>query len=342
VKRVIGALLFLGAIVAILAFKRPHHDVAMAAPGGDEIDDFTSSCTGGASDPSCPILHAAVVAHVVESLQELRDGNDPKAVDIALEALGVEQPQIQIMAAQLLVGSTRDDVLRAAVPLILGPHPALQAGAADILVSGNNDALRAIGERWKSGHQNPAATSAVRTDLPAPAVAAKYTAYPGAVRYPPGDGPMSMGWRTADPIDKVVAFYARPGATRVDATAWTKPTGSYSPDTDPDMQEVKRLADEFNRTHDPSLIPKMQAAAKKMGGHAKQVAAQAGSTVYARKVPDGDAGATFVGFIVEKDGVTPVRAVAIYREESIETTVVEMIWDVTKYPIWFGTLPSTP
>jgi hypothetical protein len=276
------------------------------------------------------VLRAGVVAQTIQAIQDLADLHDSEATQQALAALAVDEPQLQLFAAQLLKSSANSDTIAAALPLILGPHPALQHVAAEMMANGDT-AQREIAARWKQGHPKP--TENPYEVMPAiPAVAAKFTAYPNVERYPPGDGPQSIGWRTSDALDKVVAVYAKTGKP-FDAKAWKAAPASP---VEADAKELQALALEFQKTHDMKLMQKIQALQQKLqAGIQTQVAAGGNSTtISARKLPQGEAGKTFVGFVVEGDAANPIRAVAIYREESIKMTVIEMVWDGSKYPVW--------
>jgi hypothetical protein len=101
------------------------------------------------------------------------------------------------------------------------------------------------------------------------------------------------------------------------------------------------LMQEFQKTHDMKLMTKLQEIQKRMtaglknGTSTKQPQqAPGGAAIGARKMPLGEAAKTFTAFAVEGDAAKPIRAVAIYRVEAIKLTVVEMIWDTSKYPAW--------
>jgi len=331
-RNIIIGFCFAMALVGIIVIKTDHrHDTANAAPVDDGvIAQYRAECTSGGASANCAVLRAGVVAQTIQAIQDLADLHDSEAQQQALAALAVDEPQLQLFAAQLLRSTANRDTAAAALPLLLGPHPALQHAAAEMMANGDTP-QREIAERWKQGH--PKTTRNPHDVMPAiPAVAAKFTAYPNAERYAPGDGPQSIGWRTPDALDKVVAVYAKTGKP-IDAKAWKSAPASPM---EADMKELQALALEFQKTHDMKLMQRIQELTQKVQTGVKTQAATGGNstTVSARKLPQGEAGKTFVGFVVEGDVSNPIRAVAIYREESIKMTVIEMVWDGSKYPVW--------
>lgn len=365
-----AALLLAGAIVAIVVIKAPRGGAAPKGPphesaaehrgggnakrtpqtdangipiGPNAASAYTAQCSAGASGTAstCGVLHAAVVNSVVDSLETLRDAHDQRGIDIAIDALSIDQPAIDLAALQILeTAPTADAIVAAAVPSLLSADPSRQHAAAEVISHGNDDALNAIAAQWQQGHPNPPADVAYDLDeRTLPAAAARLAPPAGGFRYAPADGPTAIGWRTADSLDQVVARYARGAlAGPLDAETWAgaarAAAQAFDPATDPETLEMQRLMTEYARTSDPKLVTKIQQQQQRVIDKAKHLQTAMVTSVFAAPSPGGDAAASMRVFVLEGPVARPLRAVRVYREEALRATIVQLVWDAATYPTW--------
>lgn len=332
------ALVTLGALAAIVYVKSHAAPVASAAPVTDDEQDLVARCHGKYDTSACAVLHASVVTDAVDALEQLAWLNDRRAVPTALDAIKLDEPAVQAAALDVLVKyPEQPGVLGAVCPLLGSPYAMLVAPAGDMCMQSPDHELAAIAKQYRNANHTSAETSAYDDGPVLPAlIADKLVVYPGAQHYWPGDGEGVFGYSTPDPIAKVARFYAdhskeKPltfAAWRASGKAAATPQQAEADlKNDPDLIEMQQLAMKMGGGHvDRKAMARMQELQKKMQQKVMTAAARSnpGATSVAGP-PTATGEASFQGFVLEKRGDVIVRAVAVYREDVLGRTVIQVV-----------------
>lgn len=359
VAQVLGVVMFLGAVWLAKAFARapaaPQKPAAAKqSPAAQALDRFDALCAPKKDPFDCAVARGVVRAHLVHALETLGQTRDQREVPIALSALDlVDEPTVLVAACRVL-GAFPDEpgVGAKVLPLLFSEYPAVQLVAADVLVAGKDAARARVGSQWQKGTHDAALERPHHRapERPDP-VGLGFASYPGAKPFTPGDSMQSIASMTPDPVDKVVGWYAKTlHAKPLDGPAWREraqrlqsEADAPGPDlsNDPDAVALKKLSEQFERTHDPKLLAKIQALGAKL-----QEKAMAGvgdhktAGVLSVETPPGDDEGSPVRtarFLPLEDAKHRIeRLVVVYRESAVNATVVQMIWD----PVI--TLPKLP
>lgn len=323
---------------------------------------YDTDCPPSTVSPHCAALRGAVIYELVSALDQLSDNPTAEEAQIALGALDVKEPEVK-SAALSLIGSQHE--LPGAGPKVLdilltNPYEDLQAKAARVLTSMESEPMQRVGRQWEMNHPNLSsagspATPAVRTRVAAVVVprAVAVDPYPGARRFAPSESDRSVGFTTHDSVDKVVAFYSKKLGKPLDAEAWTKwladHQSAYYPTTNPfDDPEYKRISEQAQKF---GVLAQRLSAAKDAKTRdqiqaeitALQAKIQRDTAAFAAKQPVREERPGVVAIQTPPPGDVPqhsvrvfvgaeqhrraLRTLAIYREDAVDGTVIQLAWD---------------
>jgi hypothetical protein len=209
------------------------------AAGPDPAAALLAECSQGEENDRCSLLEAAVTSNLLDDLETLYWAIDQRSVPVALQALKIDDPRIQLAALRILEQfADADGVADAVQPLLFGSTMVLPSAAAVVLDIGPGGLPGYLGGLYRKGHGDEAWTDEdnLFTTAPVPdAVSAGFTVVAGLTPYPPADyfdkNFTSAGFTTTAPASTVVASYAASlGATAVDFLSWALSFYTTCPD----------------------------------------------------------------------------------------------------------------
>jgi hypothetical protein len=364
-RRHLGSLtLLLAAVGAVVCFKTLGSPAGARGHFTDDpppVADYQQACNSDPASARCALLHGAMRARALEALDLAAAARDQRNVGAVLGFFDLaDEPEIHEAAARVVAAFPRNQAaIERARPLLFGDHTASQRAGARLLGRSTDPTDRHLAAQWEQNHRGPAPSSPYLRQPAQPDPARlRFSRYPGATRWNPGDGPMTIGLATTDPLQRVVDFYARAtGAAPVDAAVWRRRLDDHRraqgkavqaelPDLrqDADYLEAQRLAKEYQRTRDQAFLKQLEAVSRRLEEKGRQVqervqTAQARTAAgllesYALPGQNNESPARTARFLVaEQRGARVVRMVVVYREETLGKTVVQLVWDPAAYPV---------
>lgn len=146
----------------------------------------------------------------------------------------------------------------------------------------------------------------------------------GADPYAPGDSPVTAGFATKDPVEKVVAHFQ--STLHAEPTELIELQGLLTQGLEANAEALSKLVaqatEEFARTQDPKVFERI---AKMQEGMQKNLA------LFSAPWPRDAVGAAAKAFIAEKVANAPVRVVVVYAEPLLERTIAMYGWSLPKY-----------
>lgn len=319
-------------------------------PSYDPVSEYEARCLDETeTSMDCALVRGLIRAELLEDLEAIEYSRDQRGVETALMALGVEDaPEVQIAALRILGNfASRPEVPGQVLPLLLGPYPAVQEVAAQVLSRTSDDNAASLGQQWTALHASWRPRTAFdELEVPDHFSDLGFPAYPGAQRFGAGDSDRSIGWATGDPVAQVTAFYAKAlGVEPMDGMAWNERRTNEQLQVVQSfdkggMDELQKLSEEYARTMDPALLERIQAIQQRMGAQMDQASAAADSGVAMVSDPPTSVPPEEARYLVaeERDGRVS-RLVAVYRDPALGTTVIRMIWDLADHPAAWSTAP---
>lgn len=356
------------ALVAVRIVKARTAAITLATPQAktqrwsapDPIALYDADCAPGQSSPYCAALRGAVTYRLVWALDGMST-RLPESADsaIALDALGVPEPEVREAALRLLARAGKPTTGEAKLlELLLTERWSLQKRASEVLRQSSNPAMNRVAAQWEMNHANGAGVVArpdapelywATAPMPSPA-AVGFPAYAGASPFSPGESDRSLAFYTKDPVDKVLAFYAKSQPTKpLDAPTWAQwiasHQGVYYPQPDAKAMEKhmklveemgKKMADlaaRYAKHQDPKLMQEMEAIAKQADAANQAFEASLPKiedrpgVIAITMPPNGISDATI--FVQEAKNKRASRVLVIYKEDAVGGTVIQMVWDPT-------------
>jgi len=350
-RRHVAATLGIGALVAVwVASADAPKSKRGPSNGRDLFSVYAADCPGNApeTDARCAALRVLVTQRLLRNLEYLEAAGDGRGVAPAIDALDLDDPEIQQISLRI-IGPRNSDadvqrVLRSkVVPLLLGDRPALEVLAAEVLVR-SGDAFGYLGAQFKSGHPELAGHLRLLRPgevSPAPTTTADLHPYPGATRYPPGESDRSLGFMTTASVDQVVATFGKVKVMNRDEWVEFLPhQKAYDPvmavDDDPLFVDMQRLIKQAEAAPDPKLAQKIQQVGALLEAKQKRYAADHPLGVVAMARPalakDEKVVASARWLVLERRGDRIARMAVVYRDEALARTVEILIWDPRYYP----------
>ncbi|MFB3814188.1 MAG: hypothetical protein ACE14L_08755 [Terriglobales bacterium] len=161
-----------------------------------------------AEDPAdCYLERAWLVEELLGDLYTLEAARDVRTLPAALEALATGEPDVQLVALNILGQfASQPEVGAKAFPYLLADDVRLQKRAAEVLGRTRGEDFRRIARQYQQGHEGPNAAPAVPPSWRDPG-AHGLAAYPNANRFPPADSARSIAFMSDDAVDRVMQYY---------------------------------------------------------------------------------------------------------------------------------------
>lgn len=322
-----AALFIIATLVAPPAFAASPEQIA-AEPNYDTV-------CADPEEPACIAARAALAAEVVEELEELDGWSDEEVYETAVAALDVDYPEVQEAGLRLLArGINRQEIGPVLLDLMLSPRPRLRQLAAKVMTRSTNQAWAKFGVDY--GRDFGGSETSIHVE-DAPVELGKYgfKAYPDAAAFPAGTKVEAHAAAiiTADPAEKVLGFYRKPGGPAPLTTDAL--LGAAMPKA-PKEQDTKALEAMAAR------VQKQMEEAQKKGDYAAISAAMAELMEAQTKVMDGvttsmgivgrlpsgvkELPATARWIVVDGTPADAQKALVVYRDPVFGKTIVRYFW----------------
>jgi hypothetical protein len=314
---------------------------ASGVPGATPTFVRGTGCEAQEDPLDCYAERAALIEGLLGDLYALQSTRDKRGVPAALDALEIDEPDVQVVALDVLGPFASEPGVGAKVlPWLLADDPRREARAAEVLARTKDAGLERLAREYFEGH---------RGEHAAPPLAGYWrdptphglAAYPGARRFPPGDSRRAIGLRTADDVEKVLAFYAAGTTARpLDPKGYRDRRAKAqqlvqskfeavlkSPEFLARQKRLDDLINEYKRTQDPKVLEKIA----RMDKDDPIPLPKAFDAVGALEMPlppleqEPMKDARWL-ILEERDGV-PARAIATWREPAIDETVIVLAWN---------------
>lgn len=305
-----------------------------------------SGCEAASDPVDCYLERAVLIEELLGDLYALEGSRDQRAVPAALEALDVDELDVQLLALSVLGPFADHEGVGAKVlPWLLADDSRREARAADVLARSKDPGLERLARQFAAGHGGEEAAPPLAGWWRDPQVHG-ISAYAGATRFPPGDSRRSIGLMTEDSVEKVLAFYGTGASTpaldvkayqdkrnKLDRLASSKFEAALkAPEFLARQKRLDDLIKEYERTKDPKVLAKIARMDKEDPIHLPAPFDATGALLMPLPPLTGVAPMKDAKWLVleERDGV-PVRAIATYREPAVDRTVIVLGWSPTAY-----------
>ena len=303
---------------------------------------YAEKCpSGSAPSLECEWLRRLVVASLTDGLLRLEMSRDQRGAEVAMAALGVrDEPEVLIAACRVLGQFPETPGLaEKVVPLFDNPYHSVQQIAADVVARLPDPGLNTMASKWRDNHSGvQVRTPYDQLGVPAAYDSMGFPSYPGAQRYTPGDSDRSVGWWSPDPPSEVAQRLATTlGVDVMTYEQWTtrsqqEMVAAFTPDK-AKVAEMQSLMEKYMKTQDAKLMERVQKLQAEMSAPMEQASADAEKAMTNVATPSGAAAydQTFYLIAEEKPGHV-ARAVLVYRQPTVERTVIQMNWNLRDYP----------
>jgi tetratricopeptide (TPR) repeat protein len=317
----------------------------VAGPEPADPDAMFEARCADADSAECAAARGLLLELMIRDLDVLERSHDRRAVETARLLLDSDEPELQAGALRILArwaGSDEQGFAKEVAPLLLIESRQSQRLAAMVLRKSHDPWAHAIGEQYERNH--PQTVAADDDTYAFPDVASRgFDPYPGALPYPPGDGPRSFGLVTTDPVERVVATVSK-GTPAIDWAAFSAEL-SASPQTAEDAE----IAAAYQRRQDAAKAwdtlfaagqAPDQATTDRLHGATAELAAKRTARPSAwlsglpLSVSPSDGRIRLEGpvvaakfLILERQGAFPARYAAVYRDPLLDLTVLHLMWN---------------
>ena len=317
----------------------------VAGPEPADPDAIFEARCADADSAECAAARGLLLELMIRDLDVLERSHDRRAVETARLLLDSDEPELQAGALRILArwaGSDEQGLAKDVAPLLLIGSRQSQRLAAMVLRKSHDPWARAIGEQYERNH--PQAVAADDDTYAFPDVAPRgFDPYPGALPYPPGDGPRSFGLVTTDPVERVVAALGK-GAPAMDWAAFSAELSAS-----PQAAEDAEIAAAYQRKQDAAeawdtLFAAGQAPDQATTDRLRSATAELAARRTARpstwlsglplSVSPSDGRILLEGpvaaarfLILERQGGFPARYAAVYRDPLLDLTVLHLMWN---------------
>lgn len=266
---------------------------------------------------------------VVDMLDDLQSTRDRRSVPVAEAALASADPVVVSAGLSLLgpFADSSESAVERAAPHVLSPFVGTANLAAEVL--NRSRKFQPLAAQYRAGHpDNDQELSPWQRSIPVDLAKLGFdSGYPGAMPYPPGESELSAAHSTRDALDQILAHYQKQlGAAPVGlAQLRSELMGNDMKRSEQMSRDMKALQDEYAKTKDPNVLKRMSELGKSFGESAS-------SSLAKWPLPADSPTTPASTFVIERDGLLPVRVVVVYREALLDRSVIVHAWRGAKYP----------
>lgn len=312
----------------------PYAGAVVVRPGVARPGDLATACAD-ADSPACSAARAAAGVDLAADLEDL-DPADPAAAEVAMDALGVDIPEVQNAALLLLASGTGSrHVTPDLVELLYSARPRFRELALRVAARSDDPALqRAAGEAARSSAMLPGLDVVDPPGMNAPG----FKSYPTGRPNPFVNGERAAAFVTDDTPDAVLRFFAPKGAPfkpqspdeflAANPPADSSTSGSSAPD-EKRMEELQKKMEAAAKKGDMAAIAQLSGELQQVvTGQMNKLQAQMGITasVPGTLLRPGALPAAARWVVVESTRGHATKAVLAYPDALARKTAVVLVW----------------